>query len=100
MTFSSLQLMGIEVDSQYGGAGSTFFASVLAIEELAKVDASVSVVCDVQNTLINAYFREYASKEMQARYFPRLSTDLVGCDVCMTLSYPLPFCLVGLFLSV
>ena len=69
--------MGIEVDSQFGGAGSTFFASILAIEELAKVDASVSVVCDVQNTLINAYFREYASKEMQARYFPRLSTDLV-----------------------
>ena len=92
--------MGIEVDSQYGGAGSTFFASVLAIEELAKVDASVSVVCDVQNTLINAYFREYASKEMQARYFPRLSTDLVRRCYNVLASLRHHFCVVGVFLSV
>ena len=69
--------MGIEIDPQYGGSGSTFFSSVIAIEELAKVDASVSVCCDVQNTLINAYFREYASQEMKDRYFPRLAKDLV-----------------------
>ena len=71
--------MGIEIDSKYGGAGSTFFASVVAIEELARVCASVSVACDVQNTLINGYFREYASKELQDRYFPRLAKDLVRC---------------------
>lgn len=69
--------MAIEVDSKYGGSGSTFFASVLAIEELAKVDPSVSVVCDVQNTLINEYFRKYASQEMQAKYFPQLAKGLV-----------------------
>ena len=69
--------MGIEIDSMYGGAGSTFFASIMAIEELARVDPSVSVVCDVQNTLINEYFRRYASVELQEKYFPKLATDLV-----------------------
>ena len=69
--------MGIEIDPSYGGSGSTFFASIVAIEELAKVDASVSVLCDVQNTLINDYFRAYASKELQEKYFPQLATDLV-----------------------
>ena len=73
--------MGIEVDSMYGGAGSTFFASIVAIEELARVDPSVSVVCDVQNTLINEYFRRYASKELQEKYFPKLTKDLVRCTV-------------------
>ena len=69
--------MGIEIDTEYGGSGSTFFSSILTIEELAKVDPSVSVCCDVQNTLVNAYFREFANKEMQDKYFPRLAKNLV-----------------------
>ena len=69
--------MSIEIGAQHGGTGSTFFSSILAIEELAKVDPSVSVVCDVQNTLVNAYFNDYASQELKEKYLPRLSTDLV-----------------------
>ena len=69
--------MGIEIDTEYGGSGSTFFSSILTIEELAKVDPSVSVCCDVQNTLVNAYFREFANKEMQDKYFPQLAKNLV-----------------------
>ena len=69
--------MGIEIDTEYGGSGSTFFSSILTIAELAKVDPSVSVCCDVQNTLVNAYFREFANKEMQDKYFPRLAKNLV-----------------------
>ena len=69
--------MGIEIDAKYGGAGSTFFSSILAIEELARVDPSVSVVCDVQNTLISEYFREYSSQELKDKYLPRLAKDLV-----------------------
>ena len=70
--------MGIELDPKYGGSGSTFSASIVAIEELAKVDPSVSVVCDVQNTLINEFLKRYASQELQDKYFPRLATDLVS----------------------
>ena len=78
MIWCALQLMGIEIDPKYGGAGSTFFSSIIAIEELAKVDASVSVLCDVQNTLIIDYFRAYGSKELQEKYFPQLATNLVS----------------------
>ncbi|XP_011409555.2 PREDICTED: short/branched chain specific acyl-CoA dehydrogenase, mitochondrial-like isoform X2 [Amphimedon queenslandica] len=70
--------MSIEIGTQHGGTGSTFFSSILAIEELAKVDPSVSVVCDVQNTLVNAYFNDYAGQELKEKYLPRLSTDLLG----------------------
>ena len=43
-----LGLMGIDIKEEYGGQGGTFFQSVLAIEELAKVDPSASVIVDVQ----------------------------------------------------
>nr|AAI35077.1 Zgc:162918 protein [Danio rerio] len=46
-------LMGMGIGSEYGGSGCSFFSSVLVIEELAKVDASVAVLCDIQNALIN-----------------------------------------------
>ena len=70
-------LMGIEVPEAYGGAGGSFFMACLAIEELAKVDPSVSVMCDVQNTLVNNIFKNWASEEQKKKYFPRL----VGKDV-------------------
>ncbi len=51
-------LMSIETPEEYGGAGSTFFNAILAIEELARVDASTAVFVDVQNTLVtNAIIR-------------------------------------------
>ena len=48
-----LGLMAIDVPEEYGGQGGTFFQAILAIEELAKVDPSASVIVDVQNTLFN-----------------------------------------------
>ena len=74
--------MAIELEPEYGGTGSTFFSAVLAIEELAKVDASVSVVCDVQNTLIMDFFRSYASKELKEKYLPQLAVDVVCLPTC------------------
>jgi len=61
-------LMGIEVPSDLGGAGGTFFMSILAIEAMAKVDPAVSVICDVQNTLVNNIFLRYATHEQQKKY--------------------------------
>jgi len=71
-------LMAIETEEEYGGTGGSFTAAILAIEELAKVDPSISVVCDVQNTLVNTVFRKYATKELKEKYLPRLATDTVG----------------------
>jgi len=73
-----LGVMGIEVPEAYGGAGGRFFHSVLAVEELSRVDPSIGVLVDVQNTLvINALLR-WGNDDLKRRYLPRLSADLVG----------------------
>lgn len=71
-------LMGIEIDPQYGGTGSSFFIANLVIEELAKVDASVSVLVDVHNTLINNLIKKLGTPEQKEKYLTRLATDTVG----------------------
>ncbi|KAF9969203.1 hypothetical protein BGZ73_008554 [Actinomortierella ambigua] len=72
-------LMGIETEADFGGSESSFMSAILTIEELAKVDPSISVICDVQNTLVNTLFRKYASDDIKQRYLPKLATDTVGC---------------------
>ncbi|XP_056324935.1 short/branched chain specific acyl-CoA dehydrogenase, mitochondrial [Danio aesculapii] len=71
-------LMGMEISSEYGGSGCSFFSSVLVIEELAKVDASVAVLCDIQNTLINTLMMELGTHTQKEKYLPRLASDMVG----------------------
>lgn len=71
-------LMGIEIPEKYGGSESTFFSSLLVIEELAKVDPSVAVVCDIQNTLINTLLMKCGTEEQKRKYLPRLAKDMVG----------------------
>jgi butyryl-CoA dehydrogenase/short/branched chain acyl-CoA dehydrogenase len=73
-----LGLMGIDIHEQYGGQGGSFFQSILAIEELAKVDPSASVIVDVQNTLVSNAIERWASAEQKARYLSRLATGSVG----------------------
>ncbi|XP_028651071.1 short/branched chain specific acyl-CoA dehydrogenase, mitochondrial isoform X1 [Erpetoichthys calabaricus] len=70
--------MGIEIDEHYGGTGASFFTSILVIEELAKVDPSVAVLCDIQNTLINTLFRKCGTEEQKSYYLPRLATNMIG----------------------
>src|SRR5690606_34990079 len=71
-------LMGIEIPEEFGGTGADFFTAVLIVEELSKVDPSIGVLVDVQNTLvINALLR-WANDEQKARYLPRLAADTVG----------------------
>ncbi len=76
--FFGLGLMGIEIPEHYGGAGSTFFMSILAVEELSRVDGSAGVIVDVQNTLVNNALLRWGTDAQKKRYFPRLATDWVG----------------------
>ncbi len=73
-----LGLMAIESPEEYGGAGSTIFNAILAIEELARVDASVSVFVDVHNTLVTNAFMRWASDEQKKKYLPQMATGRVG----------------------
>ena len=71
-------LMGIEIPESLGGTGADFFTSVLIVEELSRVDPSVGVLVDVQNTLfINALLR-WATDEQRERLLPRVASDTVG----------------------
>jgi butyryl-CoA dehydrogenase/short/branched chain acyl-CoA dehydrogenase len=73
-----LGLMGIEVAEEYGGQGGTFFQAALAIEELARVDPSASVIVDVQNTLVNNAIEAWGSSDQKKAYLSRLATGSVG----------------------
>lgn len=71
-------LMSVEIPEEYGGSGMGFGACVVAIEELARVDPSVSVLVDVHNTLVNTAFRTYGSAALKKKFLPRLATGTVG----------------------
>ena len=75
-------LMGIEIPEEYGGSGMNFTAAIIAIEELARVDPSVSVMCDVHNTLVNTAIIKWGSEAMKKKYLPKLATETVG-EWCM-----------------
>jgi butyryl-CoA dehydrogenase/short/branched chain acyl-CoA dehydrogenase len=72
-----LGLMGIEVPVEYGGVGSSFFSSILAVEEISAVDPAIGVLVDVQNTLtVNALLR-WGSEAQKKKYLPRIAADTI-----------------------
>jgi alkylation response protein AidB-like acyl-CoA dehydrogenase len=76
--FFELGLMGIEIPEALGGAAGSIFMAVLAIEELARVDASAAIYVDVHNTLVNNALLRWGNPEQHARLFPRMTSDLLG----------------------
>jgi short-chain 2-methylacyl-CoA dehydrogenase len=70
-----LGLMAIDVPEEYGGQGGNFFLSIIAIEELARVDPSAAVIVDVQNTLCTNLLARWGTLDQKRRYLPRLAKD-------------------------
>src|SRR6266542_1951484 len=73
-----LGLMGIETPEEFGGAGGSFFQAILAVEELSRVDASVGVFVDVQNTLVNNAVIKWANPQKKKKYLTELAAEKVG----------------------
>ncbi len=73
-----LGVMAIEIPETLGGSGASFFFSVIAVEELSRVDPSVAVVVDVQNTLVNNALLRWGTDDLQRRMLPRLASGGVG----------------------
>ncbi len=71
-------LMGIETPDTFKGAGSTFMMACLAVEELARIDGSLAVLVDVQNTLVTNALLRWANDEQKKRYLPKMATEWVG----------------------
>ncbi|MEO6239064.1 MAG: acyl-CoA dehydrogenase [Vicinamibacterales bacterium] len=73
-----LGVMAIEIPEAYGGAGASFFHAVLAVEELSRVDPSVGVLVDVQNTLVVNALLRFGSEDIKRRYLTKLAHATVG----------------------
>jgi alkylation response protein AidB-like acyl-CoA dehydrogenase len=73
-----LGVMGIEIPEAYGGAGASFFHSVLAVEELSRVDPSIGVLVDVQNTLVINALMRWGNDDIKRRYLTKLGANTVG----------------------
>jgi alkylation response protein AidB-like acyl-CoA dehydrogenase len=71
-------VMGIEIPEGYGGGGATFFHSVLAVEALSRVDPSIGVLVDVQNTLVVNALLRWATDDVKRRYLPKLASSTIG----------------------
>ena len=71
-------LMGIETPEEFGGAGGSFFQAILAVEELSRVDASVGVLVDVQNTLVNNALIRWGNQDQKKKYLSQLAAEKVG----------------------
>ena len=76
--FFAQGFMAIEVPEAYGGSGGTFFMSILAIEQFARVDAAAAVIMDVQNTLVNNALLRWGTDAQKRAFLPRLARDTVG----------------------
>jgi alkylation response protein AidB-like acyl-CoA dehydrogenase len=74
----ALGVMGIEIPERFGGSGASFFHSVLAVETLARVDPSISVLVDVQNTLVINAVNRWGNDEFRRRYLPQLASSKIG----------------------
>ncbi|OMJ29945.1 Short/branched chain specific acyl-CoA dehydrogenase, mitochondrial [Smittium culicis] len=86
--------MGIETPADYNGTEASFTSAiaysyqhqrsldiffVFLCLELAKIDGSISVACDVQNTLVNTVFKKYANADLKKKFLPQLAESKVGC---------------------
>jgi alkylation response protein AidB-like acyl-CoA dehydrogenase len=73
-----LGVMGIEIPEAFGGAGASFFHAVLAVEALSRIDPSVGLLVDVQNTLVSNALMRWGTDDQKARHLPALATQKVG----------------------
>lgn len=70
--------MGIEIAPEYGGSGCNFTTTIVAIEEIAKVDPAVAVLVDIHNTLVNSVITKLGTDEQKQKYLPKLAKDTVS----------------------
>ncbi|MFA5556140.1 MAG: acyl-CoA dehydrogenase [Flavobacteriaceae bacterium] len=81
---AELGFLGMMVDPKYGGSGLDSVSYVLAMEEIAKVDASAAVVMSVNNSLVCAGMEKYCSEEQKQKYLVPLASGQVIGAFCLS----------------
>jgi alkylation response protein AidB-like acyl-CoA dehydrogenase len=78
---AKLGFLGMMVNTEYGGAGMDTVSYVLAMEEISKIDASVSVIMSVNNSLVCFGLQEYGTEEQKQKYLVPLAQGMKGNDL-------------------
>src|SRR6195952_2986495 len=73
LKLAELGFMGMMVDPQYGGSGMDTISYVLAMEEISKIDASVSVCMSVNNSLVCWGLEAFGTEEQKQKYLTPLA---------------------------
>src|SRR3954469_18309744 len=73
LKLADLGFMGMMVDPKYGGSGMDTISYVLAMEEISKIDASVSVCMSVNNSLVNWGLEAFGTEEQKQKYLTPLA---------------------------
>lgn len=79
-----LGFMGMMVSPEYGGSGLDTVSYVLAMEEISKIDASVSVVMSVNNSLVCWGLEKFGNEEQKLKYLPRLASGEIIGAFCLS----------------
>jgi alkylation response protein AidB-like acyl-CoA dehydrogenase len=76
---AELGFLGMMVDPKYGGSGLDSVSYVLAMTEIAKIDASAAVIMSVNNSLVCAGLEKYCNEEQKQKYLvPLAKGDVIG----------------------
>src|SRR6476620_1547180 len=79
MKLAELGFMGMMVSPDYGGGGMDTISYVLAMEEISKIDASVSVCMSVNNSLVCWGLEKYGTEEQKQKYLvPLAKGEILG----------------------
>jgi len=81
---AELGFLGMMVDPKYGGSGLDSVSYVLAMEEIAKVDASAAVIMSVNNSLVCAGMEKYCNEEQKQKYLVPLAKGEVIGAFCLS----------------
>lgn len=81
---ADLGFLGMMVDPKYGGAGLDSISYVLAIEEIAKIDASAAVIMSVNNSLVCAGIEKFCNEEQKQKYLIPLAKGEVLGAFCLS----------------
>ncbi len=81
---ADLGFMGMMVDPKYNGSGLDSISYVLALTEIAKVDASAAVIMSVNNSLVCAGLEKYCNEDQKMKYLVPLAKGEVIGAFCLS----------------
>lgn len=84
LKMGQLGFMGMMVSPEYNGGGMDTVSYVLALEEIAKVDASAAIIMSVNNSLVCWGLEKYGTPEQKEKYLSRVASGQISGAFCLS----------------